>query len=255
MKKFLFLIMSLMVILPCRSKDYVNYIKVGTEWTVDMKYPGDPGPDGVSRWTVRYVAEKDTLVDERTGVVISDGSGMKAGVLSCTDGKVYVLNERYPDLPAWRLLYDFDLESGESICVAVQDLDSESVVQYKESGFLGSGYEVPYIRVFDLGPDGDFGPDEDMTAVWLPGIGSTWGLFENVSGWLSGGFGSQLREVVSNGVTVYSSSDVNEVKKVEYVSTGTEIYDLNGMRIKHPLKGGLYIIDGKKTLCRYNIAR
>ena len=242
--------MSLMAILPCMGKDFINYIKVGTEWTVDMTYPGDPGPNGIKHWTVRYVAEKDTLVDDRSGVVISDGSGMKAGVLSCTDGKVYMLNESYPELPAWRLLYDYDLEPGESTRVAVEDLDIESDVRFKESGFLGTVHEVPYIRVFDLGPDGDLGPDEGMTAVWLPGIGSTWGLFENVSGWLSGGFGSKLREVVSNGVTVYSASDVNEVKKMEHVSLGSEIYDLNGMRVKRPLKGGIYIIDGKKTLCR-----
>lgn len=251
MKRFLFLVVAFLVLLPCRSEDYVNYIKVGTEWTVEYTYPGPPPPGWDSnKWTNVYVAEKDTLVDGKSGILISVG-GNKAEVLLCEQQKVFVLNENNPDCPRWRMLYDFNLEPGESTEVDFYNIEGErDLVLCKERGWMQGNPDIPYLKIYDLGSS-EIYPDYtdfDLWVKWLPGIGSTFGLFENIPGYWIGGLGAKLIEVRHNGTSVYRYSDVSVAESMPEEKSQDEIFDLYGVRIKHPRKGGMYIVGGKKII-------
>lgn len=239
--------------LSCISEDYINYIKVGTKWTVEHTYPGPPPPDWNSnsnKWTTVYEAEKDTLVDGKSGIVISVG-GWKTKVLSCEQQKVFVLNENHPDLPRWRMLYDFNMEPGDSTEVDYYEFDDvRDLILCKERGILPGNPDIPYLKIYDFGPT-EFYPDYtdfDRWVMWLPGIGSTYGLFQNIPGYFSGGIGAELIEVSHNGTTVFRRSDLSSAETIPEEKSQDGIFDLHGVRIEYPRKGGMYIVGGKKII-------
>lgn len=261
MKKLILAIALLMTVVSISwGYEYKNYFCPGTEWT--LKYyaniPGGSGPEE-SIYTVRVV--KDTILDSRECVVIAkDINDPHPTILNVDGKKVWIrdvtnsgINDQDRE-SEWGLLYDFGLSVGEETTVCAQGVTDRNVLVKCESYLEDSGESIVPIMMMGEYDDYGAGPEKVYDDIkWIPGVGSEYGFITNIYGGVVGNYTSTtLLKVTYEGETIYQKDGITGVDAPESapVQKSGIMYDLYGRRIEKPLKGQMYVSDGKPHIAK-----
>lgn len=160
-------------------------------------------------------------------------------------GRVYRYDESgIGSSSGFKLLMDFNLQVGDSVTITYEKQEWKSVV-----------YEINEIPVGHVAWGKRLWIEDDFSGVhcWVEHVG----LFDDRGEYLYNfektGATRQLRKCYKDGELIFSyNEDIVSNDGINDVTTDSEesapIYDLMGLRVEHPQRGGLYIRGGKKFI-------
>lgn len=244
--------MAALVVGNAAAETYTNYFAEGTEWYTSAT--GIDPEDGsrltrTSRIWLEKAPEDWNLPEEGLVMYVAveeTDETYVAGFIKSEDEKVYFMN--HPRFMEWLLLYDFSLTEGYVAEVAEMRTiwpNTYGVEKFSENCVGETSVEGwPELQAIKIEEDYN---QEVGSTVWIRGIGSIQSPFKNCryGRWI-GSSSSVLEKVVHNGEVVYQRSVDASVAGWPSLESGDAVrYSIDGRRLNEPLKGGMYIENGK----------
>ena len=244
MKQFVLLLLLLLFALNlCAQQDYESFLVDGKEWRIHSR--GSIGL--VTDLNEYYKISGDTLIDGRTykkvycheeGTI--DGKPISPKLvlayLMYEEGrKVYYMVAGQGKEPA--LLYDFGLQPNATFNdtdYALETVDTVEQANYKYAKYLLKS------------------SSSQNKVTWIEGVGSTIDLICSTET-LVGATLDLISCTWPDGrqyVTEYGKKYLEGIHAIknEELKKNNEMFDLQGRRVTHPKKGGIYIQNGKKYI-------
>ena len=241
---------ALFVSMPCWAEDEINAFKQGSVWTENSRSFYEPD-------TIVYTYSIDGELNIKgrscmklweTVAVPGRGTSTKLYTYLFTEGdKVFFVPVSNTDTCC--LLYDFDLEVGDTVHVVDLELLQSHPDYYEERGWVNvetkqitnSGHTYTQYKIAsDEDPSGDYG-------YWIKGIGNIDSMVANVSNIGAVGVAARGIVVSVDGEIVYRKySSTPTPTSIEDLKTSTDPagYNLNGTRIQCS-HNGLTIRNGR----------
>ena len=224
-----------------------NYFRPGTVWTVETSYD-------FMHFSVHdeFIGDEIEVEGEKVLPFYRSGHGDRENArltmyMRSEGDKVFwrSIDEEYPE---WHLMYDFGLTAGEETVITWAHTTPGVVLEFS--------FKCVKTDVHDPDKEGLWmnleqyrGSETDpivSTGQWIIGIGSPNNPTENIFD-LDGDY-SNVVEVVSDGVVVYSSplASVGNIDVSNELNIST--YDLQGRKIDSSAKGLIIERQGSKTV-------
>lgn len=229
MKKTIFLITGLLLIISISGQNYYPLVQENNEWnTLQVVYPGYGNPWDTIYWAMTYKFTGDTIISEKTykKVYLSEEeiptNWEYEGGIREDEEKVWYF-PKYGN--GETIIYDFSLEVGDTITYRPQPFVVDSI-NYVEIN--GENRKHLYLSYLDL----------PFNELWIEGIGSNYGIFSSGNGMTLGGW-TWFLCMSENGELIYMNPNYNSCHLIS-----TDIEEMNNSIIEvypNPVKDKLKI--------------
>ena len=236
------------------EEDYLPFVVEGKVW--NMYSSSTPR----NNWYGKYYIKGDTVINDIVckklysyNVDYNDNKIHYEAALYEKDKKVHAFYEYKPLAGKDVLMYDFDLQVGDTATVVV---GKYRVIGTEEHNYRG--IRQNYYVLCDVNEKNR----NDMTiGFWREGVGTKYSIIYSYPVQSTGGH-TWLLSCVVNGDTIYSYTDNREYEQglskkyatgISTVKAGAKAraeswYDLQGRQVTRPEKGRIYIHDGRKVV-------
>ena len=232
-KRYLFLLLSLFVVLEIEGQEYIRLLTSGRVWNLEFVHPFS----GSISYTLSV--DGDTLVNDIVCKKLKReiGSETEPFIIACEiDRKIYHIEQDGTMI----LMLDFSKHLGDTVITLDDEL---KLYVMQEDSIKVRGRKYRRIIVGN--------PDSEQSVCWVEGIGSNCDVWATLSAKPMGSI-IYMKECYENEELIFCQSDFNTISSVGLISPNNEeelslkFFSINGMSLTKLTQSGFYILKGKK---------